>query len=96
MPKRGKGSRGAFKPVLIMLSDTALLVTKSGVKMIELSENDDSDARELYSRLLRNGVKCADVDGGGVFKVVDCTELEEEEFVNEVEDLIEGSGFEEE
>jgi len=96
MPKRGKGSRSAFKPVLIMLSDTALLVTKSGVKMIELGENDDSDARELYSRLLRNGVKCADVDNGKAFKVVDCTELEEEEFVNEVEDLIEGSGFEEE
>jgi len=96
MPKRGKGSRGAFKPVLIMLSGTALLVTKSGVKMIELGENDDSDARELYSRLLRNGVKCADVDGGGAFRVVDCTELEEEEFMNEVEDLIEGSGFEEE
>ncbi len=96
MPKRGKGGGGAFKPVLIMLSDTALLVTKSGVKMIELGEDDDSDARELYSRLLRNGVKCADVDGGGAFKVVDCTELEEEEFVNEVEDLIEGSGIEEE
>ncbi len=96
MPKRGKGSRGAFKPVLIMLSGTVLLVTKSGVKMIELSENDDSDARELYSRLLRNGVKCADVDGGGAFKVVDCTELEEEEFMNEVEGLIGDLGFEEE
>ena len=96
MPKRGKGSGGAFKPVLIMLSDTVLLVTKSGVKMIELNEGDDSDARELYSRLLRSGVRCSDVDGGGVFRVVDCTELEDEEFMNEVEDLIEGSGFEEE
>jgi hypothetical protein len=96
MPKQGKGSGGAFKPVLIMLSDTALLVTKSGVKMIELGENDDSDARELYSRLLKNGIKCADVDGDGAFKVVDCTELEEEEFMNEVEGLIGDLGFEEE
>jgi uncharacterized spore protein YtfJ len=96
MPKQGKGGGGAFKPVLIMLSDAVLLVTKSGVRMLELNEDDDSDARELYSRLLRSGVRCVDVDGGGVFRVVDCTELEEEEFMNEVEGLIEGLGFEEE
>jgi hypothetical protein len=95
MPKQGKGDSG-FKPILIMLKDAVLLVTRSSVRILELNENDDFDAGELYSRLLRSGVKCIDVDGGGAFRVVDCTELEEEEFMNEVEDLIEDSGFEEE
>jgi len=95
MPKQGKGDSG-FKPILIMLKDAVLLVTRSSVRILELDENDDFDAGELYSRLLRSGVKCIDVDGGGAFRVVDCTELEEEEFMSEVEDLIEDSGFEEE
>jgi len=95
MPKQGKGDSG-FKPILIMLKDAVLLVTRSSVRILELNENDDFDAGELYSRLLRSGVKCIDVDGGGAFRVVDCTELEEEEFMSEVEDLIEDSGFEEE
>ncbi|MFP3301475.1 MAG: hypothetical protein RXN84_03500 [Caldivirga sp.] len=94
MPKQGKGDSG-FKPILIMLKDAVLLVTRSSVRILELDENDDFDAGELYSRLLRSGVKCIDVDGGGAFRVVDCTELEEE-FMSEVEDLIEDSGFEEE
>jgi len=87
MPKQGKGDSG-FKPILIMLKDAVLLVTRSSVRILELDENDDFDAGELYSRLLRSGVKCIDVDGGGAFRVVDCTELEEEEFMSEVEDLI--------
>ena len=43
MPKQGKGDSG-FKPILIMLKDTVLLVTRSSVRILELNENDDFDA----------------------------------------------------
>jgi len=71
----------------------------STVRVLEVEDVeaiDEEALKRLISRASNSGVKCIEVRSVGSFKVFDCTEPGEEVFINEVEDLIEESGFEEE
>ena len=87
------------KPVLILLNGQAVYVGGSTVRVLEVEDVeaiDEEALKRLISRASNSGVKCIEVKSVGSFKVYDCTEPGEEEFMDEVEDLIEESGFEEE
>jgi len=87
------------KSILILLNGQAVYVGASTVRVIDVEDidtTDEDELKKLISRASNNGVKCIEVKSVGSFKVYDCTEPGEEEFMNEVEGLIEGSGFEEE
>jgi hypothetical protein len=83
------------KPVLILLNGQAVYVGGSTVRVLEVEDVEDLDAtdeealKRLISRASNSGVKCIEVKSVGSFKVFDCTEPGEDEFINEVEDLIE-------
>jgi hypothetical protein len=80
------------KSILILLNGQAIYVGASTVRVINAEDIDatDEDAlKRLISRVGNNGVKCLEVRSVGSFKVYDCTEPGEEEFMDEVEDLIE-------
>jgi hypothetical protein len=87
------------KSILILLNGQAVYVGASTVRVIDVEDIDTTDEDELkrlISRASNNGVKCTEVKNIGSFKVYDCTEPGEEEFMDEVESLIEDSGLEEE
>jgi hypothetical protein len=87
------------KPVLILLNGQAVYVGASTVRVIgveDIDTTDEDELRRLISRASNSGVKCTEVKSVGPFRVFDCTEPGEEEFINEVEGLIEEGGFEEE
>jgi len=67
-------------------------VSGSSVRVLEVEGIDatDEDAlKSLISRVNDAGVKCAEVKDAGFLRVYDCTEPDEDDFINKVEDLIE-------
>jgi len=80
------------KSILILLNGQAVYVGASTVRILEVEDVeaiDEEALKRLANRAGNSGVKCIEVKSVGSFKVYDCTEPGEEEFMDEVEDLIE-------
>ncbi|WP_066795190.1 hypothetical protein [Caldivirga sp. MU80] len=80
------------KTILILLNGQAVYVGGSTVRVLEVEDVeaiDEEALKRLANRASNSGVKCIEVKSVGSFKVYDCTEPGEEEFMDEVEDLIE-------
>jgi|ECHhosMinimDraft_1075155.scaffolds.fasta_scaffold64313_1 hypothetical protein len=79
------------KPVLIILNGQAVYVGSGTVKVIDVEDVDiDEDSlKRLINRASSNGARCIEVTNSPNLRVYDCTEPGEDEFINEVEDLIE-------
>ena len=77
------------KPVLILLNGQAIYVGGGSVRVLEVEDVDidDESLRRLAGRVSDRGVKCTEVADKPI-RVFDCTEPVEDEFINEVEGLI--------
>ena len=78
------------KPVLILLNGQAVYVGGSSVRVLEVEDVDidEDELARLAGRVSDRGVKCTEVADKPI-RVFDCTEPVEDEFINEVEGLIE-------
>ena len=78
------------KPVLILLNGQAVYVGGSTVRVLEVEDVDidEDELARLANRVSDRGVKCSEVANKPI-RVFDCTEPVEEEFINEVEGLVE-------
>ncbi len=80
------------KSILILLNGQAIYVGASTVRVLEVEDVeaiDEEALKRLINKVSNSGVKCIEVKNIGSFRVFDCTEPVEEEFMDEVEDLIE-------
>jgi hypothetical protein len=77
------------KPVLILLNGQAIYVGGGSVRVLEVEDVDidDESLRRLAGRVSDRGVKCTEVADKPI-RVFDCTEPVEDDFINEVEGLI--------
>jgi len=78
------------KSILILLNGQVIYVGGSTVRVLEVENLDTIDEDELArlaGRAGDKGVKCVEVANKPV-RVFDCTEPFEDEFINEVEDLV--------
>jgi hypothetical protein len=79
------------KSILILLNGQAIYVGGGSVRVLEVEGVDDIDdesLRRLAGRVSDRGVKCTEVANKPI-RVYDCTEPVEDDFINEVEGLIE-------
>jgi hypothetical protein len=78
------------KPVLILLNGQAVYVSGGSVRVLEVEDVDvdDDELARLAGRVSDRGVKCTEVANKPI-RVYDCTEPVEDDFINEVEGLIE-------
>jgi len=78
------------KTILILLNGQAVYVGGSTVRVLEVEDVDidDESLRRLAGRVSDRGVKCTEVANKPI-RVFDCTEPVEDDFINEVEGLIE-------
>jgi hypothetical protein len=78
------------KSILILLNGQAVYVGGGSVRVLEVEDvdTDDESLRRLANRVSDRGVKCTEVASKPI-RVYDCTEPVEEDFINEVEGLIE-------
>jgi hypothetical protein len=78
------------KTILILLNGQAVYVGGSTVRVLEVEDVDidDESLRRLAGRVSDRGVKCTEVADKPI-RVYDCTEPVEDDFINEVEGLIE-------
>jgi hypothetical protein len=76
------------KTILILLNGQAVYVGGS-VRVLEVEDVDidDESLRRLANRVSDRGVKCTEVANKPI-RVYDCTEPVEDEFINEVEGLV--------
>ena len=77
------------KPVLILLNGQAVYVGGSTVRVLEVEDVDidEDELARLAGRVSDRGVKCTEVANKPI-RVYDCTEPVEDDFINEVEGLI--------
>jgi hypothetical protein len=77
------------KTILILLNGQAVYVGGSTVRVLEVEDVDidDESLRRLAGRVSDRGVKCTEVANKPI-RVFDCTEPVEDDFINEVEGLI--------
>jgi hypothetical protein len=77
------------KPVLILLNGQAVYVSGGSVRVLEVEDVDvdDDELARLAGRVSDRGVKCTEVANKPI-RVYDCTEPVEDEFINEVEGLV--------
>jgi len=78
------------KSILILLNGQAVYVGGSTVRVLEVEDVDidEDELARLANRVSDRGVKCSEVANKPI-RVFDCTEPVEEEFINEVEGLVE-------
>ena len=78
------------KTILILLNGQAVYVGGSTVRALEVEDVDidDESLRRLANRVSDRGVKCTEVADKPI-RVFDCTEPVEDDFINEVEGLVE-------
>jgi len=77
------------KTILILLNGQAVYVGGSTVRVLEVEDVDidEDELARLAGRVSDRGVKCTEVANKPI-RVYDCTEPVEDEFINEVEGLI--------
>jgi uncharacterized protein YlaI len=78
------------KTILILLNGQAIYVGGGSVRVLEVEDVDTIDEDELArlaGRVSDRGVKCTEVANKPI-RVFDCTEPVEDDFINEVEGLI--------
>jgi hypothetical protein len=77
------------KTILILLNGQVVYVGGSTVRVLEVEDVDidDESLRRLAGRVSDRGVKCSEVADKPI-RVYDCTEPVEDDFINEVEGLI--------
>jgi hypothetical protein len=77
------------KTILILLNGQAVYVGGSTVRVLEVEDVDidEDELARLAGRVSDRGVKCTEVADKPI-RVYDCTEPVEEEFINEVEGLV--------
>jgi len=78
------------KTILILLNGQAIYVGGSTVRVLEVEDVDidEDELARLAGRVSDRGVKCTEVADKPI-RVFDCTEPVEDDFINEVEGLIE-------
>jgi hypothetical protein len=77
------------KSILILLNGQAVYVGGGSVRVLEVEDVDidEDELARLAGRVSDRGVKCTEVANKPI-RVYDCTEPVEDEFINEVEGLI--------
>jgi hypothetical protein len=77
------------KTILILLNGQAVYVGGSTVRVLEVEDVDidEDELARLAGRVSDRGVKCTEVANKPI-RVYDCTEPVEDDFINEVEGLI--------
>ena len=77
------------KPVLILLNGQAVYVGGSTVRVLEVEDVDidEDELARLANRAGDRGVRCIEVADKPI-RVFDCTEPFEDDFIREVEDLV--------
>jgi len=77
------------KTILILLNGQAVYVGGSTVRVLEVEDVDidEDELARLAGRVSDRGVKCTEVADKPI-RVFDCTEPVEDDFINEVEGLI--------
>ena len=77
------------KTILILLNGQAIYVGGSTVRVLEVEDVDidEDELARLAGRVSDRGVKCTEVANKPI-RVFDCTEPVEDEFINEVEGLV--------
>jgi len=77
------------KTILILLNGQAVYVGGSTVRVLEVEDVDidEDELARLAGRVSDRGVKCTEVADKPI-RVYDCTEPVEDDFINEVEGLI--------
>ena len=77
------------KTILILLNGQAVYVGSSTVRILEVEDVDidEDELARLANRVSDRGVKCSEVANKPI-RVYDCTEPVEDDFINEVEGLI--------
>jgi len=78
------------KTILILLNGQAIYVGGGSVRVLEVEDVDidEDELARLAGRVSDRGVKCTEVANKPI-RVFDCTEPVEDDFINEVEGLIE-------
>jgi len=78
------------KAILILLNGQAVYVGGSTVRVLEVEDVDidDESLRRLANRAGDRGVRCIEVANNPNLRVFDCTEPVEDDFISEVEDLV--------
>ena len=78
------------KTILILLNGQAVYVGGSTVRVLEVEDVDidEDELARLAGRVSDRGVKCTELANKPI-RVYDCTEPVEDDFINEVEGLIE-------
>jgi len=78
------------KSILILLNGQAIYVGGGSVRVLEVEDVDidEDELARLAGRVSDRGVKCTEVANKPI-RVYDCTEPVEDDFINEVEGLIE-------
>jgi len=78
------------KTILILLNGQAVYVGSSTVRILEVEDVDidEDELARLANRVSDRGVKCSEVANKPI-RVYDCTEPVEDDFINEVEGLVE-------
>jgi len=77
------------KTILILLNGQAIYVGGGSVRVLEVEDVDidEDELARLAGRVSDRGVKCTEVANKPI-RVFDCTEPVEDDFINEVEGLI--------
>jgi len=77
------------KTILILLNGQAIYVGGSTVRVLEVEDVDidEDELARLAGRVSDRGVKCTELANKPI-RVYDCTEPVEDDFINEVEGLI--------
>jgi hypothetical protein len=77
------------KTILILLNGQAVYVGGGSVKVLEVEDVDidEDELARLANRVSDRGVKCTEVANKPI-RVYDCTEPVEDDFINEVEGLV--------
>jgi len=78
------------KTILILLNGQVVYVGGSTVRVLEVEDVDidEDELARLANRVSDRGVKCTEVADKPI-RVYDCTEPVEDDFINEVEGLVE-------
>jgi|GEM_PF-6768683 len=79
------------KTILILLNGQVVYVGSGTVRVLDVEnvDIDDDSLRRLANKASDRGVKCIEVTNNHNLRVFDCTEPFEDDFINEVEGLIE-------
>jgi hypothetical protein len=77
------------KTILILLNGQAVYVGGGSVRVLEVEDVDidEESLRRLAGRVSDRGVRCTELANKPI-RVFDCTEPVEDDFINEVEGLV--------